>query len=130
MVRDIESLIEYLYLKSINSDLLEGDNILVNPTKDDQVFNKICIINKSYDVPDLSLSNQVINRFIDKYDNVKNEYIKYINVAQDDIFVFPKDGVYYFGIIPNYYLTQGPCYEYLNSQLTNSDLVADLHYLT
>lgn len=119
MVRNLESLIEYLYLKSIRSDLL-NKNILVNPTDRDNVFGKICIINKSYNLPDLTLASEVIDRRVTPYDFKKNPYIRSVEIYQDDVFVMPIKNIFYFGKIPNDLLSQGECYRYLNSQLQDS----------
>lgn len=118
MVRDLESLIEYLYLKSVRSDLLEK-NPLVNPTHRDKVLGRVCIINKSYEVPDLRTASAVIDRRIQGYDLVKNPYIRGVDICQEDIFVMPIKKIFYFGRIPEYLLNYGECYQYLNNQLSS-----------
>jgi hypothetical protein len=119
MVRDLESLIEYLYLKATRSDLLERD-FIVNPTSSDNIFGKVCIINKVYDVPDLRTASFVIDRRKDLYKTGRNPYIRGVDIYQDDVFVMPIKNIFYFGKVPESLLNYGECYKYLNNQLTDS----------
>lgn len=123
MVRDLESLIEYLYLRSIDSELLDS-KVIVNPRKSDKVLGKVVIINKIYEHPNLAFADQVIRRDLDEdaYLPNKNPFIAGINIGiLNSVFVFPVNNVFYFGDIPSEFL-QHPCYQYLFDQLTDPSL--------
>lgn len=115
MVRDIESLIEFLYLKSINSPL-NFDRILVNPKLGDSLVGKICIINTIYGLPDLELADGVINRFQDPYINSPNPYIRFTNILSDDLHVHTENNLFYFGLVPESLITEGNCFDYIEKQ--------------
>lgn len=121
MIRDIKSLIEYLYLK-FKSDDIQFRSVIVNPTEDDDVFGRICIINDYYDVPDLSLSSQIINRLQESpYEEMEssNPYIRGINIEEANrLFVYLKDNIYYFSsVIPDHLVKDKNCFSYLKDQI-------------
>lgn len=122
MVRDFSSLIEYLYLKSINSPLL-GESIIVNPRSDDFVGGKICIINENYQTPDLSLAKKVINRNIDHYILKRNKLITPINMIGDLQFVCSYEGNCLLGELPET-AKSNPVNDYVRWQLNHENLIA------
>ena len=133
MIRDIKSLIEYLYLKFKGEDK-QIRSVIVNPTKDDDVFGRICIINDYYDVPNLSLSSKVINRLQDspyELSEESNPYIRGIDIEEANrILVYPKDNIYYFSkIIPDHLIKDRNCFFYLKEQIS-SKTIASTRLLT
>lgn len=126
MVRDIESLIEFLYLKSINSNLAEDENVIVNPTESDSVISRTCIINKSYAVPDLSYANKVIDRNVQEYNYTNNPLIESIAIEDAELFIVAIRNKVYFGHIPDTLNISGPCMNYLKYQLSKKSPVDKL----
>lgn len=122
MVRDLESLIEYLYLKFTDEDLLKED-LIVNPTYSDQVIGKTCIINNYYQLPDLRLADSVINRLESGYESARNPFIRGLRDEVDGLFVFPRNFIFYFSRVPGDWIYPNNCFNYLDSQIKLTSLV-------
>ena len=125
MIRDIESLIEYLYLKVSNPGLL-WEKWIVNPTECDKCSGHIVIINKLYDLPIISDCSQLISRIpglgfnVIPYDyELDNEFIKILPMISDRLEVFKNEELYYFSEVPKSLIKPGNCYSYLDCKLSN-----------
>lgn len=126
MIRDIESLIEYLYLRVANPGLL-WEKIIVNPIDTDNCNGHTVIINKLYDLPIVTGADQIISRIpelgfnVIPYDvSIDNKFISKLPLVSDRLEVFKDEDVFYFSDIPNHLISDENCYWYLNSKLSQS----------
>jgi hypothetical protein len=126
MVRDLESLIEYLYLRFTNDPILDS-KVVVNPTPSDFIVDRICIINKSYSVPDLQLAKLIIDRSEENYwyNREVNPYIVGVpELFSEEIQVLPIKDIFYFSQVPQILsFIKHPCFNYLDEQIKNKDLI-------
>lgn len=122
MVRDIESLIEKIYLK-FRSPFLDTSNIIVNPKLTDNIKGKYVIINFITENlrKDFEDAIEVVSRIpyedlpIEPYLLIDNSLVETLGLP--DLVVRQVNGVYYFGAIPSKLIKEGNCYDYISSIL-------------
>lgn len=124
LVRDIYSLIEYIYLKTHNPELLNNP-IIVNPTESDITFGSVVIINN--DSIDKCSCKYLINRRIDKYDYSLNLNLLPI-ILDTERSVYKEDDKFF---IHQRLITKdnNPAMNYLRYQISsNNEVIISKYY--